>query len=404
MIDRIKRFANQNKICYYIIYVLFNIYGLFFSVLCFMMRVFPIQKNKIVCCNMKGKRYGDNPKYIVDEILREHLPYEIVWLIKKDTDIDLPEGIRPANYNPFSMAYELTTAKIWIDSNTKPLGVLKRKGQYYIQTWHGSYGLKKMYGDIPDKMNLFDKRNIQYNSKIQDLFVSNSTFYSEIYRRAFWYKGEILQSGSPRNDIFFTENNECIAKVQDYFHTQGKKMALYAPTYRNDFGTDAYRLDFERMRKNFEKRFGGEWVILVRLHPHNLMDAEQFMQYNDTIINATSYSVKQELLVACDVLISDYSSCMFDFVTTGKPCFMYASDAAQYKEEHDFYFNIYELPFPLAENNDEMEDRILKFDETVYEDNLQKLFHKVGLCENGAACKQVVEWIQTRLISEVKGK
>ena len=134
------------------------------------------------------------------------------------------------------------------------------------------------------------------------------------------------------------------------------------------------------------------------------MDAEQFMQYNDTIINATSYSVMQELLVACDVLISDYSSCMFDFVTTGKPCFMYASDAAQYKEEHDFYFNIYELPFPLAENNDEMEDRILKFDETVYEDNLQKLFHQVGLCENGAACKQVVEWIQTRLISEVKGK
>ena len=95
--------------------------------MCFMMRVFPIQKNKIVCCNMKGKRYGDNPKYIVDEILREHLPYEIVWLIKKDTDIDLPEGIRPANYNPFSMAYELTTAKIWIDSNTKPFGVLKER-------------------------------------------------------------------------------------------------------------------------------------------------------------------------------------------------------------------------------------------------------------------------------------
>ncbi len=394
MTDRIKRFANQNKICYYIIYVLFNIYGLFFSILCFVMRVFPIQKNKIVCCNMKGKRYGDNPKYIVDEILRERLPYEIVWLIKKDTDIDLPEGIRPANYNPFRMAYELATAKIWIDSNTKPLGVLKRRGQYYIQTWHGSYGLKKMYGDIPDKMNLFDKRNIQYNSKIQDLFVSNSTFYSQIYKRAFWYNGEILQSGSPRNDIFFTENEECIEKVQNYFQTKGKKMALYAPTYRNNFGTDAYRLDFERMRNNLGKRFGGDWVILVRLHPHNLMDAEQFMQYSDTIVNATSYSVMQELLVACDILISDYSSCMFDFVTTGKPCFMYASDAAQYKEEHDFYFNIYELPFPLAENNDEMEDKILKFDENVYKDNLQKLFQQVGLCEDGTACIQVVNWIQ----------
>ena len=136
-----------------------------------------------------------------------------------------------------------------------------------------------MYGDIPDKINLFDKRNIQYNSKIQDLFVSNSNFYSEIYRRAFWYNGEILQCGSPRNDIFFTENELCLTKVQEYFHTQGKHMALYAPTYRNNFGTDAYRLDFERLRVNLEKRFGGEWVILVRLHPHNMMDAEAFLQW-----------------------------------------------------------------------------------------------------------------------------
>lgn len=397
MIDKIKRFANRNKLCYYVIYILFNVYGIMFSGLCMVMRIFHIQKNKIVCCNMKGKRYGDNPKYIADEMLRQNLEYDIVWLMKDMSQVDIPKGIRPVKYNPFSVAYELATAKVWIDSNTKPLGVLKRKGQYYIQTWHGSYGLKKMYGDIPDKMNLFDKRNIQYNSKIQDLFVSNSDFYSEIYRRAFWYQGEILQCGSPRNDIFFTENQECLERVQDYFHTQGKRMALYAPTYRNDFGTDAYRLDFERLRSNLEKRFGGSWVILVRLHPHNMMDAEQFLEYNNAIINATSYNVMQELLVACDVLISDYSSCMFDFVTTKKPCFMYASDAAQYKDEHDFYFDIYSLPFPLAENNDDMEDKILQFDEKLYREDLDNMFQQVGLCENGTACKQVVEWIQKHI-------
>ena len=396
MIDRVKRFANQNKACYYLVYAMFRLYGVFFSVLCFVMRIFPIKQNKIVCCNMKGKRYGDNPKYIVDEILKQGLEYDIVWLMKSKTDAEVPEQLRVAAYNPFSLAYELATAKIWIDSNTKPLGLLKRKGQYYIQTWHGSYGLKKMYGDIPDKINLFDKCNIQYNSKIQDLFVSNSDFYSEIYRRAFWYNGEILQCGSPRNDIFFTENELCLKRVQDYFHTEGKHMALYAPTYRNNFGTDAYRLDFERLRLNLEKRFGGDWVILVRLHPHNMMDAEAFLTYDDKIINATSYSVMQELLVACDVLISDYSSCMFDFVTTKKPCFMYASDAAQYKDEHDFYFDVYKLPFPLAENNDEMEQRVLGFEEDQYQTDLQAMFERVGLCEDGTACKQVVEWIKAK--------
>lgn len=394
MIDKIKRFANKNKICYYFIYLLFNLYGVVFSLLCLCMRIFPVKQNKIVCCNMKGKRFGDNPKYIVDEILRQELDYEIVWLMKSKFEAELPKEVRRANYNIFTIAYELATAKIWIDSNTKPLGTLKRKGQYYIQTWHGSYGLKKMYGDIPDKINLFDRRNIQYNSKIQDLFVSNSSFYSDIYHRAFWYDGEIMECGSPRNDIFFTENEVCVQKVQKYFHLQGKHMALYAPTYRNDFGTDAYHLDFERLRKNLEQRFGGEWVILVRLHPHNIMDAESFLRYTDNIINATQYSVMQELLVACEVLISDYSSCMFDFVTARKPCFIYASDAKKYKDEHDFYFDIYELPFPLAENNEEMEKVVLQFDDSTYQQDLQALFDRVGLCETGNACKQVVEKIK----------
>ncbi|MCM1181112.1 MAG: CDP-glycerol glycerophosphotransferase family protein [Clostridium sp.] len=346
---------------------------------------------------MKGKRYGDNPKYIADEILRKNLDYEIVWLIKSADYAEWPEGIRPVKYTPIHVAYHLATARIWIDSNTKPLGVLKRKGQYYIQTWHGSYGLKKMYGDIPDKMNLFDKRNIQYNSKIQDLFVSNSDFYSEIYRRAFWYSGEILKCGSPRNDIFFTENQQCLLRVQAFFKIKDKKIALYAPTYRNDFDTDAYHLDFERLRGNLAKRFGGDWVILVRLHPHNMIDAEKFLDYTDTIVNATTYSVMQELLVAADLLISDYSSCMFDFVTTKKPCFMYASDAQKYKEEHDFYFNIYELPFPLAQNNDEMEEKILQFDDDLYQKDLEDMFKKVGLCETGTACRQVVDWIEAHV-------
>ncbi len=394
MIDRLKRIANKNKVCYYAIYVCFKLYGVLFSLLCFVMRVFPIEQNKILCCNMKGKRYGDNPKYIADEILTQNLNYNIVWLMKPEYETELPDGIRRAPYNIVSIAYQLATSKIWIDSNTKPLGTLKRKGQYYIQTWHGSYGLKKMYGDIPDKINLFDKGNIQYNSKIQDLFVSNSRFYSEIYRRAFWYHGDIVECGSPRNDIFFTQNEICKTRVQKYFKTRDMHMALYAPTYRNNFGTDAYHLDFERLKENLEKRFGGQWVILVRLHPHNMMDAEHFIDYTDTIINATSYSVMQELLVACDVLISDYSSCMFDFVTTGKPCFMYASDASKYKDEHDFYFDLEELPFPLAQNNDEMERKIVGFVDEEYQKELQALFNKVELCENGTACRQVVEIIR----------
>ena len=393
MIEWIKRMIGRNKTCYQFVYYCFRIYGVLFSILCILMRVFPI-KNKIVCCNMKGKRYGDNPKYIADEIIRRGLDYEIVWLLNEKEDEELPTEIRRASHNPFSMAYELATAKVWIDSNTKQYGTLKRKNQIYIQTWHGSYGLKKVYGDIPEKITSIDSDTMQYNSKITDLMISNSRQTTEIYQRAFWYKGNILECGSPRNDIFFVDAGRFREKVQAHFEIVGKKIALYAPTFRKNFATDVFRLDYRRLQQILQKRYSGEWVILIRLHPNNIADAETFIEYKNDIINATDYSVMQELLVASDVLITDYSSCMFDFVTTGKTCFLYATDVEAYREERDYYFDLKELPFPLAQNNDEMEENILNFDEEKYQKELNQLFEKVGLCESGNASGQVVDYIQ----------
>lgn len=393
MINKIKKFANKNQLFYKAVYILFLLYSKFYTFLCYVMRVFPVNNKKIVCCNMKGKRYGDNPKYIVDEILKRNLDYDIVWLMKKDIDIELPEGIRKVNYNPLRVIYELVTAKIWIDSNTKQYGTLKRKGQIFIQTWHGSYGLKKIGGDV-EKAGQIEKKIIQYNSAIADLMVSNSRMTSEIYRRAFWYSGEIVECGSPRNDIFFENNQLCKASVKRYFKIENSNIALYAPTFRNSFKTDALNLDYYQLKNNLEKRFGGRWVVLIRLHPANIQDAERFIHYDDSIINATNYGVMQELLVASDVLITDYSSCMFDFVTTGKPCFLYASDIGEYEKEQGYYFNIFELPFPVAENNEEMKKNVLSFHEKQYSEKLQKLFEEVGLCESGHACERVVDYIK----------
>lgn len=393
-LDRIKRFANKNKICQYIINILFLVYGGLIALLCLCMRIFPVQENKVVCCNMKGKRYGDNPKYIANQLLKRKLNYDIVWILQDNVDEKLPEGVRRINTKLFPMIYELATAGIWIDSNTKHFGMLKRKNQLYIQTWHGSYGLKKVYGDILDKISFIDKIIMHYNSHMTDLYVSNSMRTSEIYRRAFWYHGEILEYGSPRNDIFYEDAKPYIEKVQSYFKVNGKKMALYAPTYRNDFGTNAFQLDYNRLKKNLQKRFGGEWVVLVRLHPNNIKDAKDFIEYSDYVLNATDYSVMQELLVACDVLITDYSSCMFDFATKKKICFLYATDVDKYKEERDVYFKLEELPFPVAANNDELGDVIRNFDEEKYRKELDELFEEVGLCESGNASGKVADYIE----------
>lgn len=393
MLDKIKRFANKNRLCFYIVLFLFWLSGIGVSLVCYIMRIYPIKDNKIVCCNMKGKRYGDNPKYISDEIIRRGLDFDIVWLLNENVKEDLPLGVRRVNNSFWYSAYELATAKIWIDSNTKSYGIKKRKGQLYIQTWHGSYGLKKVYGDL-EKISPIDRKYMQYNSKIEDLMISNSYQTTEIYRRAFWYKGRVLECGSPRNDIFFGEQNPYTEKVKKHFKIAGKNIALYAPTYRDSLKVDSFDLDYKKLKRTLEKKFGGEWAILIRLHPHNMIDAERFIAYSSEIINATDYSVMQELLVASDVLITDYSSCMFDFVTTGKTCFLYATDVEAYREERDYYFDLDELPFPLAQNNDELEKNILNFDEEKYQNELKQLFERVGLCESGDASGQVVDYIE----------
>lgn len=393
-LDRIKRFAKKNKVFQVIINLFFCLYGCMVAFICLCLRIFPVQKNKIVCCNMKGKRYGDNPKYITDYLLKNNAGYDIVWILQNDVNENLPDRVRKVSNGLFAMLYELVTAGVWIDSNTKPFGILKRKNQLYIQTWHGSYGLKKVYGDIPDKISFIDGAIMRYNSAIADLYISNSKQTSEIYKRAFWYKGRILECGSPRNDIFYEDSSSYVEKVQRYFNIIGKKMALYAPTYRADFSTDAFQLDYDLLRSSLKGRFGDEWIILVRLHPQNIIDADNFLQYDESVVNATHYSIMQELLVACDVLITDYSSCMFDFATRKKICFLYAPDIDKYKEERDVYFDLDKLPFPAAQNNNELCAAIQNFNQDEYNLALDKLFEQVGLCECGYASRQVAEYIE----------
>lgn len=395
MINQIKRFMRKNKFCAGLVYAAYRICCPFYSFLFLCCRVFPVKENKIVCCNMKGKRYGDNPKYIVDEIICQGLDYEIVWLLKGSRDPNMPAEIVCAPYNPFSIAYHLSTAKIWIDTNMKAIGTLKRKNQFYIQTWHGSYGIKKIAYDVKNGQELMEVRPYDYNSKIEDVILSNSRMTTSIYRRAFHYNGFFLECGSPRNDILFEKTGKYRKKIDLCFDIEKeKKIILYAPTFRNDYATTCMQMNFKKVQQAFEERFGGKWVVLIRLHPNNLKDAEKFIQYSENIINATEYHVMQELLVASDVLITDYSSCMFDFVTTGKPCFLYATDIEKYKGERDFYFDIMSLPFPVAQNNTELVQNITEFDEVLYGKKLKKLFDQVGLCDHGTACRQVVDYIK----------
>ena len=157
--------------------------------------------------------------------------------------------------------------------------------------------------------------------------------------------------------------------------------------------------DFNLLNKTLDSKYGGNWVILVRMHP-NSEDMSRLLPYNDHLINATYYDDMYELLSVADVLITDYSSTMFEFSFSQKPVFLYAPDVIPYREDRDFYFDLLSLPYSVSETNVELMNNILAHNETDYENKLYLFNLKLGLFENGDAAKQVGEFILHNIMDQ----
>jgi len=363
-------------------------------------RIFPIQKNKIIINNHHGKGYGDNAKYIVEKLLKSNVNLDIVWVLKNLTidEAGLPQSIRTVKLGSLRYIYEMTTAKIWLENNRIYQHLFKRKEQYYIQTWHGGLGLKKIEGDAPYGMN---KRNISFakrDSSMADLFISNSKHLSDIYRRAFWYKGEILESGFPKNDILFTDKNYYKIKIRKFYGLdEDIKILLYAPTFRENSKLDAYDIDFGKLYGALNISDTEKWTIMVKLHP-NLSHSQFNKSFPNSVVNVTSFPDMQELVMGIDILVTDYSSCMFDSAMAKIPTFLYASDIDSYVDERGFYFNMDDLPFTVSQDTEELLNEILNFEHKNYIDGLNDFYMKVGLFDNGDAAQIVSKRIKSMLI------
>jgi CDP-glycerol glycerophosphotransferase len=359
----------------------------------------PLNKKKIVICNYYGKGYGDNAKYIVEEIIRQNIDYDVVWLLDKKLmgKRKFPRGVRAVKYGSLKGLYEMATAKVWIDNCRKVFYPPKRNKQFYIQTWHGGIALKRIEMDVQDKLSPIYVRFAKKDSQIADLFISNSKFCTEMYRRAFLYEGEILECGSPRVDILFKGGDAIVEKVRDLFGIEDEaRILLYAPTFRKDFGVDCYDIDFASLLNVLEDRYGSKWYVFLRLHPNIPSDIKLANSCHiKRIIDVSCYDDLYELFLACDILITDYSSVMFEFSLLQRPVFLYASDVELYKQDRDFYFDIKALPYPLSENNQELFDNIRTFDEGDYLKKLSKFMKQLDIYESGVASEKVVEKIKS---------
>ena len=356
-----------------------------------LLKMAPVRKNKIYINSYKGKGYGDNPKYIAEEILRRSDSYDIVWAVK-NLDEPLPKGIRPVlNYSK-TARYELATSKIIICNVKHALSFKKKKNQYYIQTWHGSFGLKYIEKDAQDKLAPWYLRMTIADSANIDLLLSSSNWQTEEYKRAFWYNGEILEKGFPRNDIFFNLNEEKINRIKrDLKIPLDKKILLYGPTFRSNLTLDAYDIDLKSIKDLLETKTNSEWIILIRLHP-NIPSSKGLFPDLD-FVDVTYYQDGQEILAISDILITDYSSNMIDFILTNKPVFLYASDIQEYKQERGLKPVYFKLPFPICQDNKALYEAIDNFNMASYLERLNDFRTQYVSYDDGQSSKHVVDLI-----------
>lgn len=371
----------------------------------YLFRIFPIRKKKIVFCCIEGTTgYTCNPKYIAEELLRRDAGYELVWLVN-DLSKKFPARIKVVHNTLWRRAYHLTTAHFWIDNSRKQLEARKRKGQTYIQTWHAKLGFKPTCLDRGASFSKIAYIVSKHDSDMIDYVLSNSKWYDKTLPTGMLYNGEILRTGSPRCDILVNDRGEVRRKVRtEYGLPEDARILMYAPTFRGGSqGTNrAIEVnqgfpDYERLIRALEKYMGGSWYIFLRLHPQLVardMDQGVTDGEDNSVMDVSRVDDMYEILAGCDAFMTDYSSAAFDAAVMKVPVFLYADDYGQYEGERGkLLWDLRKLPFPLALDDGELEQRIRDFNRAKYLDELDRLFQETEMVEDGNAAGRVVDTI-----------
>lgn len=386
----------------------------------FLFKTSKIVENRWTFTSYYGQ-YSDSPKCISDMLHRLKPTFEIVWLVKRENLKLLPSYIKGVDIDSEEAERYLATSKVIIDNQFANNATNIRKGikrrllsrysiflhykknQFVYSTWHGTpikcIGKDQTGNDIIDFACNKNFKLIHGNKYIQDIM------YGLSYRKI-----DSILLGSPRNDILFETSPAVKLDLP-----KGKRVILFAPTFRNDgidtegkninrSGLDQLKqFDYDKLFHALNVKFGGDWVLICRFHPNvaSLVNWDElYKQYPGKILNGNIGSDMAEYLAKTDILVTDASSCMFDFALTKKPCFLFFPDYEHYiNTERGIYRDITTFPFPLSISFDDFIRSINQFDEDEFRNRTQLLLEEFGFVDDGKASERIVKHILKEVYS-----
>jgi CDP-glycerol glycerophosphotransferase len=335
--------------------------------------------------------FSDNPRAISETLHARRPDLVQVWVANADAaPPSWADAVAPGSSEYLSV---LGRASYVVTNIEMPGYYRKPRGARYLQTWHGT-PLKRIAFDIRGTPAFTsNKRFLTYLRRDigrWDALVSPNNFSTEIFRRAFDYDGEVLETGYPRNDLLLSptaaERREAARAALGV--PDGICSVLYAPTWR-----DLWSFDLQLDVETLARRLGDSHVLLLRPHPHSTGAWEA--PRGSTVIDVSAHPDIRELYLAADVLLTDYSSAMFDFAVTRKPMLFFTYDLDEYRDvTRGFYFEFEtDAPGPLLTTTDEVADALEDLDavSASYTTAYDAFCDRFCALEDGAATDRVIE-------------
>ncbi|MBL5769293.1 CDP-glycerol glycerophosphotransferase family protein [Bacillus sporothermodurans] len=363
----------------------------------------PAKKNLVIFESYLGKQYSCNPRAIYEYLKENNPEYKMFWSVDKRFIQNFDNKDIEYIYR-FSIKwlFVMARAKYWVTNSRLPLWIPKPKHTIYLQTWHGT-PLKKLAADMdevhmPGTTTSKYKKNFIRESRNWDYLISPNRYSTEIFKRAFVFEKEMVESGYPRNDYLYKCNKpDNIENLKLKFGIPlNKKVILYAPTWRDNqfYAKGKYKFDLELDLNLMKENLGDDYVIILRMH-YLVAENLDLTLYKDFAYDFSNHEDINELYIISDLLITDYSSVFFDYGNLKRPMLFFVYDIESYRDNlRGFYFDFEKYaPGPLIKTTTEVIENIKTLENEGYplSPSFKNFYDKFCYLEDGNSSKRVVE-------------